>query len=66
MQHWRFSRGERQDSQSENLGKLRVLAILDGWEKDSPGRRQVMFRSLMNVRPPHLPDPKQFDFAGLE
>jgi len=25
----------------------------------------VMFRSLMNVRPSHLMDPKLFDFAGL-
>ena len=42
-----------------------VKAILDGWEARSPGRRQVMFRALMNVRPSHLPDPELFDFAGL-
>ena len=24
-----------------------------------------MFRSLMNVRPSHMLDPKLFDFAGL-
>jgi tRNA 2-thiocytidine biosynthesis protein TtcA len=31
----------------------------------TPGRRQVMFRALMNVRPSHLADPGLFDFAGL-
>ena len=44
---------------------MQVKAILDGWEKNSPGRRQVMFRALMNARPSHLLDPKLFDFAGL-
>ena len=33
--------------------------------RNSPGRRQVMFRALMNARPSHLLDPKLFDFAGL-
>ncbi|MEO8529644.1 MAG: tRNA 2-thiocytidine(32) synthetase TtcA, partial [Deltaproteobacteria bacterium] len=42
-----------------------VKAILDGWEANSPGRRQVMFRALMNARPSHLLDPKLFDFSGL-
>ena len=39
--------------------------ILDRWEANAPGRRQVMFRALMNARPSHLLDPKLFDFAGL-
>jgi len=42
-----------------------VKQILDGWESRSPGRRQVMFRALMNARPSHLLDPDLFDFAGL-
>ena len=33
--------------------------------RKTPGRRQVMFRALMNARPSHLLDPKLFDFAGL-
>jgi tRNA 2-thiocytidine biosynthesis protein TtcA len=37
----------------------------DEWEARAPGRRQVMFRALMNVRPSHLPDPALFDFAAL-
>ncbi|MDO7632120.1 MAG: tRNA 2-thiocytidine(32) synthetase TtcA, partial [Loktanella sp.] len=35
------------------------------WEKNSPGRRQVMFKALTNARPSHLLDPKLFDFLGL-
>lgn len=49
----------------DGLQRQQVKQILDGWEKNSPGRRQVMFRSLMNARPSHLLDPKLFDFAGL-
>ncbi|MDR5654778.1 tRNA 2-thiocytidine(32) synthetase TtcA [Ruixingdingia sedimenti] len=49
----------------EGLQRQQVKAILDGWEARSPGRRQVMFRALMNARPSHLLDPALFDFAGL-
>ena len=49
----------------EGLQRQQVKALLDGWEKDAPGRRQVMFRALMNARPSHLLDPELFDFAGL-
>ena len=50
----------------DGLQRQQVKQILDGWETNSPGRRQVMFRALMNARPSHLLDPKLFDFAGLE
>ncbi len=50
----------------DGLQRQQVKAILDGWEANSPGRRQVMFRALMNARPSHLLDPKLFDFARLE
>ncbi|MDU8928432.1 tRNA 2-thiocytidine(32) synthetase TtcA [Alisedimentitalea sp. MJ-SS2] len=49
----------------DGLQRQQVKAILDGWEKNAPGRRQVMFRALMNARPSHLLDPKLFDFQGL-
>ena len=49
----------------DGLQRQQVKQILDGWEKNSPGRRQVMFRALMNIRPSHMLDPKLFDFAGL-
>ena len=47
------------------LQRQQVKQILDGWEKNSPGRRQVMFKALTNVRPSHMMDSKLFDFAGL-
>ncbi|MEM9523511.1 MAG: tRNA 2-thiocytidine(32) synthetase TtcA [Pseudomonadota bacterium] len=47
------------------LQRQNVKRILDGWEKKSPGRRQVMFRALMNARPSHLLDPALFDFGNL-
>jgi len=49
----------------DGLQRQQVKAILDGWERNAPGRRQVMFRALMNIRPSHMLDPKLFDFAGL-
>jgi tRNA 2-thiocytidine biosynthesis protein TtcA len=49
----------------EGLQRAQVKALLDSWEARSPGRRQVMFRALMNLRPSHLADPAAFDFAGL-
>jgi tRNA 2-thiocytidine biosynthesis protein TtcA len=49
----------------EGLQRAQIKALLDGWEAKVPGRRQVMFRALMNVRPSHLADPALFDFAGL-
>jgi tRNA 2-thiocytidine biosynthesis protein TtcA len=49
----------------DGLQRQQVKAILDGWEKNSPGRRQVMFRALMNARPSHLLDTGLFDFSGL-
>ncbi len=49
----------------DGLQRQQVKALLDEWEKRSPGRRQVMFRALTNVRPSHMLDPKLFDFLGL-
>lgn len=49
----------------EGLQRAQVKKLLDEWEVRTPGRRQVMFRSLTNVRPSHLADPGLFDFAGL-
>lgn len=49
----------------EGLQRVQVKKLLDEWEVRSPGRRQIMFRALMNVRPSHLADPSLFDFADL-
>ncbi|TNC46590.1 tRNA 2-thiocytidine(32) synthetase TtcA [Rubellimicrobium rubrum] len=49
----------------EGLQRMQIKALLDDWERRSPGRRQTMFRALTTVRPSHLLDPALFDFAGL-
>jgi len=49
----------------EGLQRVQVKRLIDEWETRTPGRRQVMARALMNVRPSHLCDPGVFDFAGL-
>ncbi|MEL6481457.1 MAG: tRNA 2-thiocytidine(32) synthetase TtcA [Pseudomonadota bacterium] len=49
----------------EGLQRAQVKAMLDDWERRSPGRRQVMFRALCNIRPSQLPDAALFDFLNL-
>lgn len=49
----------------DGLQRQQVKRLLDQWEANHPGRRQKMFRALMNARPSHLLDPALFDFAGL-
>ncbi|RJE87921.1 tRNA 2-thiocytidine(32) synthetase TtcA [Paracoccus onubensis] len=49
----------------EGLQRMQVKKMLDEWEMRSPGRRQVMFRALRNLRPSHMLDPQLFDFASL-
>jgi len=50
----------------DGLQRQQIKRLLDGWEANHPGRRQKMFRALMNARPSHLLDPALFDFAGLD
>tara|TARA_R110002096_G_scaffold411631_3_gene611818 strand:+ start:522 stop:1352 length:831 start_codon:yes stop_codon:yes gene_type:complete len=49
----------------DGLQRQQIKALLDNWEARTPGRRQIMFRALMNTRPSHLLDNALFDFAGL-
>jgi len=50
----------------DGLQRQQVKQLLDTWEKNSPGRRQVMFKATTNIRPSHMLDTKLFDFAGLD
>ena len=50
----------------ENLQRQQVKRMLADWDKRYPGRIESMFRSLRNVVPSHLADPRLFDFAGLQ
>ncbi|MDO5613616.1 MAG: tRNA 2-thiocytidine(32) synthetase TtcA [Paracoccus sp. (in: a-proteobacteria)] len=49
----------------EGLQRMQVKKLLDEWESRTPGRRQVMFRALMNTRPSHLLDRNLFNFSAL-
>ncbi|KIQ69203.1 tRNA 2-thiocytidine(32) synthetase TtcA [Wenxinia marina] len=49
----------------DGLQRQQVKAMLDEWERRSPGRRQKMFSALGQARPSHLLDPALFDFQGL-
>ncbi|QDQ26608.1 tRNA 2-thiocytidine(32) synthetase TtcA [Chitinimonas arctica] len=48
-----------------NLQREVVGQMLKDWDKRFPGRLETMFRSLQNIVPSHLADPKRFDFKGL-
>ena len=50
----------------DGLQRQQVKQMLNEWEKNSPGRRQVMFKALTNANPSHLLDSSLFDFAGLQ
>ena len=43
-----------------------VKDMLHEWERRQPGRLDNMLRSLANIVPSHLADPKLFDFAALQ
>ncbi|MFC4160201.1 tRNA 2-thiocytidine(32) synthetase TtcA [Chitinimonas lacunae] len=49
-----------------NLQREMVGQMLKEWDRRFPGRLETMFRSLQNVVPSHLADPKRFDFKGLK
>lgn len=49
----------------DGLQRQKVKEMIAGWEREQPGRTQVMFRALANTRPSHLLDRGIFDFAAL-
>ena len=49
----------------ENLQRKQVKKMLDGWERESPGRIETIARALGDIRPAQLSDPKLFDFLSL-
>ena len=48
-----------------NLQRQQIKEMLRDWDKRFPGRIETMFRSLSNVVPSHLLDPRLFDFCTL-
>lgn len=49
----------------DGLQRQQIKRLLDGWETNSPGRRNVIFKALTNGNPSHLLDPNMFDFKSL-
>ncbi len=49
-----------------NLQRQQVKQMLNEWDKRFPGRIETMFRSLSNVVPSHLLDPRLFNFRDLK
>ncbi len=50
----------------DGLQRQQIKRLLDGWEQNSPGRRNVIFKALTNGNPSHLLDPGMFDFKSLQ
>ena len=50
----------------EHLQRNAIKQMLNAWEKESPGRAEVMFRALQQMSPSQLADRTLFDFAGLD
>ena len=50
----------------ENLQRKAVKEMIAAWERESPGRSDVMFRALQHVSPSQLADRALFDFDGLD
>ena len=49
----------------ETLQRKQVKAMLEEWERKSPGRVENLFRAMTDVRASHLADRGLFDFASL-
>lgn len=49
----------------ENLKRKMVKTMIRGWEAEDPGRTDVIFAALQNVKPSHLADANLFDFKSL-
>src|SRR5262249_34690181 len=48
-----------------NLQRKVIKTMMRDWEKQFPGRTEIMFRALKNVVPSHLADTKLYDFKNL-
>lgn len=49
----------------QNLQRKHIKNMLGEWEKQYPGRTEIIFQSLQNVTPSHLLDSNLFDFITL-
>lgn len=49
----------------ETLQRKAIKSLLAGWERESPGRIENIFRALTRIDPSQLADTGLFDFAAL-
>ena len=49
-----------------NLQRQAMKTMLNGWDKQFPGRLETIFASLQNIAPSQMADVSLFDFAGLQ
>ena len=49
----------------ENMQRKVIKGMIQQWEKESPGRSEMIMRSLKNVVPSHLADNKLYDFNNF-
>ena len=50
----------------DNLQRQVIKGMLQGWDKQHPGRLETIFRAMTDVVPSHLVDTELFDFDSLE
>ena len=48
----------------ENMQRKKVKKMLEDWERETPGRTELIMRSLANAVPSHLADNKWYDFTN--
>lgn len=49
-----------------NMQRQNIKAMLNGWDKQFPGRIETMFKAMQNVVPSHLADHNLFDFKSID
>jgi len=49
----------------ENLQRQNIKAMLNQWEKETPGRVQQVFNAMQNIAPSQMADKNLFDFESL-
>lgn len=50
----------------DNLQRQVIKEMLQGWDRQHPGRLETIFRSMTSVVPSHLADRDLFDFVELD
>jgi tRNA 2-thiocytidine biosynthesis protein TtcA len=50
----------------ENLQRQAIKQMLQGWDKQFPGRLENMFRAMQNLTLSHMADTTKYNFTELE